>query len=92
LARKDGLDKKSLHILHKHQRNNADAVDAIIVAIEARCWLNATSTPPLHVACRSGASMDVIRHLWVMYPGAAKRNFSGLTPLDVARTQRSHVQ
>jgi hypothetical protein len=89
LARKDGLEQEgSLHILLKHQRNNTDAVDAILMAnprsvlVEDRHF-----NTPLHVACRSGASVDVIRHLWIMYPGAlAKRNFQGLTPLDVART------
>jgi hypothetical protein len=88
LARKDGLEQEgSLHILLKHQRNNTDAVDAILVANPSSVLVEDRHfNTPLHVACRSGASMDVIRHLWIMYPGAlAKRNFQGLTPLDVAR-------
>jgi hypothetical protein len=40
----------------------------------------------MHIACRSGVSMDVIRHLWILYPEAiTMRNFHGLTPLDLAR-------
>jgi hypothetical protein len=89
LGKKDGLEQEgSLHILLKHHKNNGKMVGAILMAnprsvmVEDRHF-----NTPLHVACRSGASMDVIRHLWVQYPGAlAKRNFQGLTPLDVART------
>jgi hypothetical protein len=89
LARKDGLEQEgSLHILLKHQRNNTDVVDAILMANPSSVLVEDRHfNTPLHVACRSGASVDVIRHLWIMYPGAlAKRNFQGLTPLDVART------
>jgi hypothetical protein len=89
LARKDGLEQEgSLHILLKHQRNNTDAVDAILAANPSAVLVEDRHfDTPLHVACRSGASIDVIRHLWIMYPGAlAKRNFQGLTPLDVAQT------
>jgi hypothetical protein len=89
LGSKDGLEQEgSLHILLKHHRNNAKLVNAILVANPSSVMVEDRQfNTPLHVACRSGASMDVIRHLWVMYPGAlAKRNFQGLTPLDVART------
>jgi hypothetical protein len=83
----------SLHILHKHQRNNTDAVDAIIVANQARCWLKIATSTHLHVACRSGASMDVIRHLWIMYPAAlAKRNFKVSRTLGRGSNKQSHVQ
>ena len=93
LSKKDGLEQEgSLHILLKHQRSNIDAVDAILnanpssVLVEDRHF-----NTPLHVACRSGASMDVISHLCFQYPGAlAKRNFQGLTPVDVARAN-SHM-
>jgi hypothetical protein len=89
LGKKDGLEQEgSLHILLKHHKNNGKMVGAILVANPSSVEVEDRQfNTPLHVACRSGASMDVIRHLWVMYPGAlAKRNFQGLTPLDVART------
>ncbi len=89
MARKDGLEQEgSLHILLKQQGNNTTTVDAILVANPSSVQVEDRHfNTPLHVACRSGASMHVIRHIWVMYPGAlAKRNFQGLTPLDVART------
>jgi hypothetical protein len=89
LGRKDGLEQEgSLHILLKHHKNNGKMVGAILTANPSAVFVEDRHfNTPLHVACRSGASMDVIRHLWVQYPGAlAKRNFQGLTPLDVART------
>jgi hypothetical protein len=88
LARKDGVEQEgSLHILLKHQRSNTDTVDAILVANPSAAMVEDRHfNTPLHVACRSGASLDVIRHLWILYPEAlAKQNFNGLTPLDLAR-------
>jgi hypothetical protein len=88
LSKKDGLEQEgSLHIVLKHQLNNTNTVDAILVANPSSVLVvDRHFNTPLHVACRSGASMDVIRHLWMLYPEAlAKRNFHGLTPLDVAR-------
>jgi hypothetical protein len=93
LARKDGLEQEgSLHILLKHQQDNTDTVDAILMANPSSVFVEDRHfNTPLHVACRSGASMDVIRHLWILYPEAlTKRNFHGLTPLDVARNN-SHM-
>jgi hypothetical protein len=93
LAKKDGLEQEgSLHILLKHQRNNTNTVDAILFANPSSVFVEDRHfNTPLHVACRSGASMDVIRHLWILYPEAlTKRNFHGLTPLDVARNN-SHM-
>jgi hypothetical protein len=92
LGSKDGLEQEgSLHILLKHQHNhlnNANLVNAILEADPSSAMVEDRHfNTPLHVACRSGASMYVIRRLWVSYPGAlAMRNFQGLTPLDVART------
>jgi hypothetical protein len=93
LARKDGLEQEgSLHILLKHQSNNTNTVDAILMANPSSVFVEDRHfNTPLHVACRSGASMDVIRHLLIIYPEAlTKRNFHGLTPLDVARNN-SHM-
>jgi hypothetical protein len=89
LGGKDGLEQEgSLHILLKHHQNNANIVDAILVANPSSVMVEDRHfNTPLHIACRSGASMDVIRHLLQWHPDAlAKRNFQGLTPLDVART------
>jgi hypothetical protein len=88
LGRKDGLEQEgSLHIFLKHQRNNTNALDAILSANPSSLLVEDRHfNTPLHIACRSGASMNVIRHLWHLYPEAlSKRNFHGLTPLDVAR-------
>jgi hypothetical protein len=93
LTRKDGLEQEgSLHILLKQQGNNTSTVDAILVANPSSVLVEDRHfNTPLHVACRSGATMDVIRHLWILYPEAlTKRNFHGLTPLDVARNN-SHM-
>jgi hypothetical protein len=93
LTRKDGLEQEgSLHILLKQQGNNTSTVDAILVANPSSVLVEDRHfNTPMHVACRSGASMDVIRHLWILYPEAlTKRNFHGLTPLDVARNN-SHL-
>jgi hypothetical protein len=88
LTRKDGLEQEgSLHILLKQQGNNTSTVDAILVANPSSVMVEDRHfNTPMHIACRSGASMDVIRHLWILYPEAlSKRNFHGLTPLDVSR-------
>jgi hypothetical protein len=93
LTRKDGLEQEgSLHILLKQQGNNISTVDAILVANPSSVLVEDRHfNTPMHVACRSGATVDVIRHLWILYPEAlTKRNFHGLTPLDVARNN-SHM-
>jgi hypothetical protein len=89
LDKKDGLEQEgSLHILLKHHKNNDKVVGAILMANPSSVMVEDRHfNTPLHVACRSGASMNVIRHIWVMYPEAlGMRNFQGCTPLDVART------
>jgi hypothetical protein len=88
LSKKDGLEKEgSLHVALKQKQANISTVDAIILANPSSVQVEDRHfNTPLHIACRSAASMDVIRHLWILYPEALfKRNFNGLTPLDLAR-------
>jgi hypothetical protein len=88
LSKKDGLEQEgSLHVALKHQKANISTVDAILLADPSSAQVTDRHfNTPMHIACRSGVSMDVIRHLWILYPEAiTRRNFHGLTPLDLAR-------
>ena len=82
---KNGLTTLSLALTKRPQDN---ALVEILLAAEPQ----AVKVPdrrqnlPLHVACEKGASLDVVRHLFLLFPGAFHReNFHGETPLRIAQ-------
>jgi Ankyrin repeat len=66
-----------------------DVVDAIIVTQPFCASIkDDRGNTPLHVACQQGATLDVIRHLTILYPEAmSMANLQGKRPLDLARAR-----
>lgn len=84
----DGQSREySLHVLLKNMPEDLTSVDMIllknpsVVSLTDRHFNTA-----LHIACANGASIDIIRHLCILYPEAlTMRNFHGQTPVELAR-------
>jgi Ankyrin repeats (many copies) len=63
-----------------------DVVDAIIVTQPFCASIkDRMGNTPLHVACQNGATLDVVKHLTILYPEAlSMTNLRGKLPLDLA--------
>jgi len=87
LTKEDGSQQEaSLHVLLRHKQADTAVVDAFLLANPSAAKVqDRHANTPLHVACRTGAPLDTVRHLCIMYPEAVlKRNFHDQTPLDLA--------
>lgn len=50
------------------------------------------SNNPLHYACIGGCSLDIVKYITKLNPGAVnERNFDGLTPLELAQQQVNKI-
>jgi hypothetical protein len=77
----------SLHVLLRHKTHDLQSIDLCLLQTpNAVSCIDRHANTPLHTACAKHASIDVIRHLTVMYPEAlGLRNFHGYTPLEIAQ-------
>jgi ankyrin repeat protein len=66
-----------------------EVVDAIIVMQSFRASIkDDRGYTSLHVACEQGATLDVVKHLALLYPEAmSMANHQGKRPLDLARAR-----
>jgi hypothetical protein len=92
LLAKDGSQgETSLAVLVKRTPQNLKAIDAMLLLNpKSAMTLDRHSNTCLHSACSAaaGTSLDVIRHLTIIYPEAlTQRNFHGRTPLLVAQSR-----
>lgn len=89
LSRLDGAAKESsLAVLLKYAPDDTTAILTKILEVYPDCVYvpDRHQNLPLHVACFSGASFDVVQQL-VKFDASActKTNFNGLTPLQIAQ-------
>ena len=88
----DGVEQEtSLHVMLKYSPSFVQGIDTLLLH-------NPTNTSPadrqrntlLHTACRCGASLEVLRHLIILYPDALhQRNLHNELPIQLA--QRNSV-
>ena len=89
LLEKDGYERTaSLSIALCHKPQDLDLVDLILFAnLQGIMVTDRKLNYPLHIACAKGASVDVLKRLYLHYPGALfQQNFNSETPLDICRT------
>jgi Ankyrin repeats (many copies) len=85
---KDGPQQDTpLHVLLKSSPSNVALVDLMLLEVPFCVSVkDLEDNTPLHIACSHGASMDVIKHLCILYPEAVSmRNAKSQTPLDISQ-------
>jgi hypothetical protein len=90
----DGSCKEStLHCLLKYRPYDVEMADIILLKdISTASMVDCKGNTPLHIAVSSVACIEIIHHLFVLYPQAlTQRNFDGLTPLDLAERLSNHL-
>jgi hypothetical protein len=91
LTTKESNGLTSLLISIKQSHRNVLTADMLVMS-NPLCshMLDSRNNTVLHMACANGSSLDVLRHLAIIYPEAlALRNHSGQTPLNIAQAQTS---
>lgn len=85
LSKTDGTTR-SLHILLRHQPNNTDALNLLLLTeLASVTWTDDRSQTALHAAVRYGAPLSSIRHLVALHPEAITScDRSGQTPLSLS--------
>lgn len=84
----DGPNRETaLHLILRMSPRDLASVDSLLLKTpHVASTVNAKHETPLHVACRSGVTGEVVRHLVILYPEAlTQRNAYQQTPLQVAQ-------
>lgn len=87
LSKVDGAEKEtSLALLLKYCPKDVATLDKMIMACpKSAAVVDAHINTPLHIACRSGACLNAVRHLVILYPEAlAMVNRQDKLPVEVA--------
>jgi len=85
LLARDGAQKETPLMVMLKMQPDVKLVDALLLKNPSCATVrDRNDNTPLHIACSRGVSIDVLKHLCLMYPrGLKRRNFQGKTPCQL---------